>query len=372
MPTLTKQKTRVAQDIRTFGEFDDHEMLIMVTDAGTGLFGYIAIHDTSLGPALGGTRLQAYGTNEEALRDVLNLSKAMSYKCALANLPFGGGKGVIIRDGKRGVSEQTLNTYARRVENLGGLFKTGTDVGISDEHVRLMARNTSHMLGVVEADRGGMSTSSAAALGVYYAMKAALAYLYGSEDFNGRRVAIKGVGKLGAELARLLYEAGADLVVADVDKAACQKLVKKMPGIKIAMPDEIHAHAVDIYAPCALGNEFVGKTISGLKCRAVVGGANNMLPDCEAGEELFRAGILYAPDYIANAGGLIYVADELEPGGFDKNRVLRRVKDIQTTMASIFERSELARMSTSTVADKLARERIKSGLYVEQKRLTTV
>ncbi len=343
--------------VRDYPEFENHEMVVAVTDEKTGLRGYIAIHNTNRGPALGGTRMQPYSSEEAAEKDVLNLSRAMSYKCALANLPYGGGKAVIIAS--EGMDRNgVLSAYARMVERLNGLFKTGTDVGIFDADVVHMSKDTRHMLGVVEADRGDLTTAKTAARGVFASMKAALQELYGSDTFADRKIAIKGVGKLGGELARLLREAGAEVYIADIDDAQVKKVSEQVPG-SIAVPlQEIHAQVVDIYAPCALGNEFSDEVIEALRCKAVVGGANNQLPNNSAGDKLFSKRILYAPDYIANAGGLIYVADELEPGGFSKERVIERTDAIQKTLSDIFGRSKTENKPTHLVADMIAEERM--------------
>lgn len=339
------------------GSFDNHEFIISLNDKKSGLKAYIAIHNTNLGSALGGTRMAHYSSDIEALKDVLNLSKAMSYKCALANLPYGGGKGVIIIDDRLD-RDQTLLAYGRLVEKLKGLFKTGTDVGISDDDVKEMATQTSYMLGVVEADRADLNTSNVAALGVFCAMKATLRNLYGNTDFKGKKIAVKGVGKLGAELTRLAQNAGANVIIADVDSVKTQSLKKQLQNVTISSVDEIHQQEVDIYSPCALGNDLTPKIVGELRCKAVAGGANNQLSDIESGDLLSQLGILYAPDYISNAGGLIYVADELEPGGFDKDRVIRRTKAIEDTMNTIFQQASQQHVSTHRIADKLALERI--------------
>jgi leucine dehydrogenase len=349
-------KTKTFQD---HPEFNNHEMLIAVSDEQSGLNGYIGIHSTLLGPALGGTRFQEYDSKEDALRDALNLSKAMSYKCALAGLPYGGGKGVIFVPKNSTLDKQAmLAAYARMVENLRGLFKTGTDVGISDEEVKYMANYTSHMLGVTEADRGNLSTSSCASLGVFCSMKAALQVLFGSEDFTGRKVSIKGVGKLGGELARLVHEAGGEVTVADVNQDNIQKVTEMIPGITVISADKIAQVDVDIYAPCALGAEFTHANVKKLHCKAIVGGANNQLQDESVGMDLHKRGILYVPDYIANGGGLIYVADELEPAGFSQQRVIERVQNIQHTVMDILTRSKQESVPTYQIADRIAEERI--------------
>ncbi len=342
---------------RTFKEFDNHEFIIALTDESSGLKAFVGVHNTNRGPALGGTRFKTYVDESAAMRDVMNLSRAMSYKCALANLPYGGGKAVIMADDSLD-RQQVLTAYARLIEKLRGLFKTGTDVGISDADVVHMAASTSHMLGVVAADRGELSTSKVASLGVFYGMKAALQHLYNKPDFQGRSVAIKGAGKLGGEIARLVTEAGGKVYISDIVEAACHDLKKQLPSITIVDNDDIHKQPVDIYSPCALGNEFNSKTIPQLNCQAVVGGANNQLYDSSAGDQLHARNILYAPDYVANAGGLIYVADELEPGGFDKRRVLERTSQIESTLSLIFEDAKSQNLPTYKVADTLGFERM--------------
>lgn len=330
---------------------------MMLDDEPSGLRAFIGIHNTNLGPALGGTRMKVYDSEEAAVQDVLGLSRAMSYKCALANLPFGGGKAVIMANGAKD-RDQVLAAYARLVEKLRGLFKTGTDVGISDADVVNMARHTEHMLGVVAGDRGELTTGKTAALGVFHAIRATLSFLYGESDFHGRSIAIKGIGKLGGELARLVSEAGGRVIVSDVDEAACARLKRQLPNADVVPNGQIHKQKVTIYAPCALGNEFTAESVAELQCEAVAGGANNQLANEKIGDELFKRHILYAPDYIANAGGLIYVADELEPGGFSRARVLSRTAAIENTMTAIFSEAKSQNKPTHRIADILALERI--------------
>ncbi len=348
---------RLYNDFRQFKQFDNHEMVINFTDDTDGLSGAIAVHSTKLGSALGGTRIQTYGSDQDALKDVLNLSQAMSYKCALAGLPYGGGKAVINfrHDSDR---RAVLQRYAEIVEKLGGLFRTGTDVGVTDDDVAFMAQSTKYMLGVSVADRGELSTSKMAALGVFYSCKAALQHVFGSDDFRGRTITIKGLGKLGGELARLAHNEGAVVIGADIDPKKTADIQKELPDVKIVSVDEIAQIKCDIYAPCALGNEFTSKNIGGLQTKIISGGANNQLVNERVGEALFKKGILYAPDYVVNAGGLIYVSDELEPGGFNKHRVLKRVADIQTTLTNIFERAATQNMPTHRISDQIAKERI--------------
>jgi glutamate dehydrogenase/leucine dehydrogenase len=349
------------QSFRDYPEFSNHEMLIALSDEAVGLTAYVGIHSSALGPALGGTRYQEYDSPEEALRDALNLSSAMSYKCALAGLPYGGGKGVIFVP-KGGVAdrEALLSAYAKAVENLRGLFRTGTDVGISDDDVRHMAASTKYMLGVSEFDRGNLTTSGCAAQGVFVSIQSALQTLYGDSQLRGRRVAIKGVGKLGGELARLASEAGAEVLIADTNQANLDKVTAALPAVNVVPADRIAEQEVDIYAPCALGSEFTRANIKKLRCKVICGGANNQLASPNVAELLHKHGVVYVPDYIANGGGLIYVADELEPGGFSQERVKERIENIGQTVSEILARSKTENVSPSLVADKIAEERIRA------------
>lgn len=351
--------TAALSKLETLPAYDNHEMVVAVNDEAIGLHGYVALHSMALGPALGGTRWQTYPSAAAALTDALMLSKAMSYKCALAGLPWGGGKAVIIGDPKHKTKSQ-LRGYGQSVEHLGGSFKTGTDVGVTDSDVKVMAQTSKNMLGVSPRDSKGLTTSSAAALGVFYSLQASFKYLYGSGSLRGRRIGIKGIGKLGGELARLCSLAGARLVVADIDEDALGKFLSGVPKAEVAPPNEIHAYELDAYAPCALGSEFNAAAVGKLKAPIVAGGANNQLENDAAGDALHRAGILYAPDYVANSGGLIYVADELDKGGFKPMRVRRRVKKISATLESIYERSRELNVSPHRIADIIAKERIKS------------
>lgn len=348
-------------NIRSMPVFDNHEMIIEFSDQLSGLSGYIGIHSTKLGPALGGTRMLTYKSERDGLIDVLNLSKAMSFKCALAGLPFGGGKSVIIQNHTIDRSS-ALKAYARVIENLRGLFKTGTDVGISDEDVQIMGRFTNHVLGLSLGDREGISTSSIAALGTYYAIKASFQFITGTSDLTNKTIGVKGLGKLGSELVRLLVKDGAVIIAADIDRLKCQKIQEQFPEVKLVTSDTIHSENMDLYAPCALGNEFNDKTISELKTRIIAGGANNQLANDSVGDELWNRGILYAPDYIVNAGGLIYVADELEPNGFQRERVETRTKAIKDTLLELFEQAKSSRLAPNRVANKIGLVRMNQGV----------
>jgi leucine dehydrogenase len=351
----------VAVRVQELAEFDNHEMLIAFNDDETHLKGYIGIHNTNLGLAVGGTRFLDYKSDTEAAEDALRLSRAMSYKCALAGLPYGGGKGVIVGPPKLKTKE-LLVAYARVVEHLGGLFKTGTDVGVSDQNVQTMATRTSHMIGTATlADPRFPTTAEFAALGTFYGIQASLKHRFGDASMRGRRIAIKGVGKLGRRLAELCHEAGANLVVADTDRESIAGLVKDLSGVTVTDSDQIHREAADVYAPCALGHDFTLQTIKGLRTTIIAGGANNQLSSPEVGNELYRMGILYAPDYIINAGGLIHVTGQLEPGGYSRTLVEDRVRHISDVLEQIFINSDSQKRPTHVVADELALQIIHRG-----------
>ncbi len=335
-------------------EFDQHEMISYIRDEQTGLKCFVAIHNTKLGPATGGTRMYPYVSEEAALRDVMLLSKAMTYKCALAGVKFGGGKSVIIRNPKR-TSEKLLREYGKRINNFGGRFTTGTDVGVTDENAATMARESKYILG---QDNGTHKahTSDMAALGVFYAIQTCLQEHFGTSDMNGKTISIKGLGKIGSELVRLLDGAGATIIAADVDKGAVLAIRKKFKKVTFVSHRDIHKHKSDLYAPCAMGGEFTSKTIKELKTNLIAGGANNQLVSEEIGYRLHEMGILYAPDYVANAGGLINIVDELEDNGYQYPRVQERIENIKQTLHTIFEKSKQDDISPDLIADQMAEQ----------------
>ncbi len=338
-------------NIENLPEFDNHEMVSFFYDEKTGLKGFISIHNTNLGNATGGTRYFKYNSDEEALRDGLRLSRAMTYKCALANVPYGGGKAVLIRDDKKPKTKEFLFAYAKKINLLGGNFNTGEDVGISEKDAEILAQKSKFIIG---GPNGAGDPSPFASLGVFYATRAALKSVFGNEEIKGKSFSIKGLGKVGFELCRLLYEEGAIITVADIDEKAVKAAQNKFPKIKIVKPEQAHKERVDVYSPCAMGNEFNAKKISELKCKIICGGANNQLSSQKDGEILYKKNILYIPDYLANGGGVINVVDELEKGGYSRERVIGRVKNIQNTAAKVTELSQKLKKPANYVADELA------------------
>lgn len=335
-------------------EFDQHEQVLFGTDEKTGLKSFIAIHNTNLGPATGGTRYAQYASEEEGLRDALRLSRAMTYKCALARVPFGGGKSVILADPRKPKTSALLRVYAERVNFLGGRFTTGEDIGITQSDLRVMQRVSPYVNGRA---RAGGDLSPWAALGVYYAIRAGFQAVFGHADVRGRRVAIKGLGKVGIELSKLLYRGEAELIGADIDQHALSRAKKLFPRMKFVSPRAIHHERADVFAPCALGGDLNSRTVPQIRAAIVCGGANNQLASREDGLRLHRAGILYVPDYLANAGGLINAVAELRKGGYSRRWVLKKTKTIGATAGTVIKNSVKQRRPTSEVADRMA-ERI--------------
>jgi len=346
-------------DFTKFPEFDNHELVVFAFDETSGLRSFIAIHNTVLGPAVGGTRYWHYGSEKEALRDALRLSKAMTYKCAIVGLRYGGGKGVIIANTYNPKKKKFLIAYAKKVNFLSGHFYTGEDVGLTTEHVNILAKNSRYIIG---REHLAGNPSPWAALGVFYAIRAALEEVYGSAEMNGRKFAIKGIGKVGGTLLRLLYERGGKIVVADIDHRKTKMAKQHFPKIRVVSPNEIHRERVDVFAPCALGGDLNEETVPQLRCHIVCGGANNQLAAAEDGVRLQRAGILYVPDYVANAGGLINVVAELDPKGYSRKRVRNRVERIQKIAKKIIELSRKTKKPANEVADELAERVFKSRM----------
>ncbi len=336
-------------------EFVEHEQISYFHDPVSGLKSIIAIHDTTLGPALGGCRLWPYASDEEALTDVLRLSRGMTYKAAIAGLNLGGGKSVIIaKPGDKG--EALFRAFGRCVAALGGRYITAEDVNTTVDDMEFIHQETDEVVGLRTEQGGSGDPSPFTAWGAFQGLKAALVRVFGTPDLQGRRVAVQGVGHVGQHLARMIRDEGAHVTATDVDSERLAQAKEIVPDLEIVKPEEIYDVKADVFAPCALGASINEKTIPRLRCRIVAGSANNQLATTECGTELGRKNILYAPDYAINAGGLINVAYELE--GYERSRAERHVGRIYDIMTRIFNYAQEQSIPTWLAADRLAEARI--------------
>ncbi len=332
-----------------------YEQVVFCYNEEAGLKAIIAIHDTTLGPALGGLRMWPYKTEEDALFDVLRLARGMTYKAAAAGLNLGGGKAVIIGDPKKDKSEALFRAFGRFVQSLGGRYITAEDVGTSVEDMDYIHMETDYVTGVSAAFGSSGDPSPATAYGVFQGMKACAKEAFGTESLAGMTVAIQGVGHVGYHLARHLHDEGARLIVSDVNPEAADRVRAEM-GARIVEGDAIYGVDCDIFAPCALGAILNPETVPLLKSRVVAGCANNQLLTEADGDALTARGILYAPDYVINAGGLINVADELE--GYNRDRAFKKVASIYDNVARVISIAKRDGVPTYRAADRLAEERI--------------
>lgn len=329
-----------------------HEHVAFSQDPSCGYKGIIAIHDTTLGPALGGTRFWNYTSEAEALDDVFRLARGMTYKAAIAGLNLGGGKSVIIGDPRRTDREAIFRAHGRFVESLAGRYITAEDVGTSGADMDYVHMETEHVVGLL--DRSG-DPSPVTAFGVFRGIQAAAHQLFGTEELSGLRVAVQGLGNVGRHLIRHLAEAGASLIITDIDAERISAAVREY-GARAVAPDEIHSVEADIFSPCALGATVNDRTIEALKVRIIAGSANNVLADSSHGERLHERGILYAPDYVINAGGLINVYGEIS--GWSGEQAMRKAGEIYSTLLQLFELSRADDIPTSRAADRVAEQRI--------------
>jgi len=334
-----------------------HEGIYFASDAASGLQAIIGVHSTVLGPALGGVRIRDYASSDEALLDVLRLSEGMTYKAAAASLPLGGGKAVIVGDPTRVKTEALLEAYGRAVEQLGGTYVTAEDVGTTVEDLLVVATQTEHVTGLPVSDGGSGDPSPATARGVRAAMRATSDHVWGTTDLGNRRVAIQGVGKVGIELLALLEQEGCTVSVADVDEERAETAALRY-GAQLVHADEILSQPCDILAPCALGGVLNDRTIPELRCAAIVGSANNQLRGTGAAERIADAGIAYTPDFIANAGGIINIAEELRPMGYSGDRARAEVERIFDTTSHILARAKHQGITPRTAAVAFAEERL--------------
>lgn len=338
-------------------EYDGHEQVAFHHDAASGLRAIIAVHNTRLGPGLGGCRMWPYASDGEALTDVLRLSRGMTYKAALAGLPQGGGKSVILGDPRHDKTAAKMRAMGRFVESFGGRYIVAEDSGTNVEDIRQMAETTRHVggladAGAVAAGRTG-DPSPATALGVFIGIRAAVRAALGRDDLAGLRVAIQGIGSVGYRLARHLHEAGARLWVTDLHQPAVDRAVAEFGATAVPM-DQVHALDVDVFSPCALGAVLNERTIPQLRARIVAGAANNQLAKPRDGQRLLDRGVLYAPDYVINAGGIIDI--HYEGPAYDAAVVRAHLERIGTTLAEIFARAGTTGRPTGEIADAMAEE----------------
>jgi leucine dehydrogenase len=338
----------------------DHEQVVFCHEPSCGYKGIIAIHDTTLGPALGGTRFWNYASDQEAFVDVLRLSQGMTYKAAVAGLNLGGGKSVIIGDPRTTRREMIFRAHGRFVESLGGRYITAEDVGTSVADMDYANMETEHVTGL-----SGTSgdPSPVTAFGVYRGIKAAAQARYGSDDLAGKTVAVQGVGHVGYYLCEHLHDDGAKLIVTDIDQERVKRVVSEF-GAEAVAPDAIYGVDADVYAPSALGATINDETIPKLKVDIVAGAANNVLAEARHGDELHRRGILYAPDYVINGGGLINVYGELK--GWSREQSIRKAGEIFDTLSRLFELSSEEGIPTYQAADRIAQQRIEAVGKIQQ------
>lgn len=349
----------------TEADYDDHEMVELVHDRASGLTAIIALHSTNLGPGAGGTRFWHYGDPAGAMRDALRLSRGMSYKNAMAGLPMGGGKGVVLLDADRRKTPAMLAAFGDAIEALGGRYVTAEDVGASEADMVAIAARTQHVCGLPVAEgQGGGDPGPFTAMGIFHGIRAAVAHRLGRESMQGVRVAVQGCGSVGGGVARLLAKDGARLVLADVDGARAQALADELDA-KAVSPDMIMGTPCDVFSPNALGAVLSEEGIARLDCAIVAGGANNQLARAGDGERLHRRGILYAPDYVINAGGIINVSLEYlarrDGAACDINEVRRRIAEIPGRLRAIWAESEASGDSADAVADGMAQKLIGRG-----------
>ena len=335
----------------------EHEQVVFCNDPASGLKAIIALYSTALGPGLGGTRFYPYATEEQALRDVLNLSRGMAYKAAVTGLDLGGGKAVIIGDPSVDKSEALLRAYGRFVQSLGGRYLTACDVGTYSEDMDVVARECDFVTGRTIEHGGAGDSSVLTAYGVFQGMLAAAEVAWGTPSLAGRRVGVAGVGKVGHHLVQHLLDDKAEVVITDVDEQAVHRITAVHPQVDVVVDnDALVASDIDVYAPCALGDAINDDSVQAIKARVICGGANNQLAHPGIEDILESRGILYAPDYCVNAGGLVQVADELEGFSFDRARA--RATGIFDTTKRVFEVATDQGLTTSVAADRIAERRI--------------
>jgi leucine dehydrogenase len=358
MIEVKEKKAAAAAESNVFESTSNslHEQVVFCNDPDTGLKAIIAIHNTVLGPSLGGTRMWSYATEGEALHDVLRLSRGMTYKAAISGLNLGGGKAVIIGDSKRDKNEALFRKFGRFVNNLNGKYITAEDVGTSTRDMEYVAMETKHVTGLPESMGGGGDPSPVTAYGVYMGMKASAKFAWGNDSLQGKKVMVQGVGHVGENLVKNLTKEGAQVYISDINQEQLDK-VSKQYGAAVIAPELVYDLDIDIYAPCALGATLNSENISRLRCQIVAGAANNQLADeLMHSKMLVEKGIVYAPDFVINAGGLINVYSELI--GYNRQRALSQTENIYSVTLDILRKSQSDGTFTQAAAMAMAEHRI--------------
>ena len=337
-------------------DFADHEQVVFASDPETGLRAIIAIHSTRLGPSLGGCRMWPYETEQAAITDALRLSRGMSYKSSLAGLPLGGGKSVIIGNSRQQKTPELLAAMARAVDRLNGRYIIAEDVGTTVEDMIELRRGTAHVTGLPVEMGGSGDPSPATAYGVYLGIKAGVAHRFRANSLSGLTVAVQGLGNVGWHLTERLVRDGAKVLAADLRPDVLAKAMAQF-GVEPVAPDAIHAAHADVYAPCALGATLNDATIPQITAKIVAGSANNQLAEARHGAMLAERGILYAPDYAINAGGIINIAYERD-GQYDQAKAFAHVEKIYGTLSDIFHMADREGIATNQAADRLAEQRL--------------
>ncbi|SMO49929.1 Glu/Leu/Phe/Val family dehydrogenase [Gracilimonas mengyeensis] len=346
-------------DFPVFNELANHghEQVVMCSDPETGLRAIIAIHNTTLGPALGGTRMWMYENEEAAMKDVLRLSRGMTYKAAISGLNLGGGKAVIIGDPHTDKNEALFRAFGRFVDGLGGRYITAEDVGMTEQEMEWIYSETKFVTGIPKALGGSGNPSPVTAYGVYMGVKACAQKAYGSDSLEGKRIALQGAGNVASSFARYAAKEGAKLFICDIYEAKAKALAEEVGGVLVS-PDEIYGLDVDIFTPCALGGIINDDTLGVFNCDIIAGGANNVLDEEDRhGQLLMDSGIIYAPDYVINAGGIINIASELE--GYNEDRAMQKAAKIYDTITDILNYAEEHEIPAHQASNALAEKRIK-------------
>jgi len=334
-----------------------HEQVVFFSDPSCNLKAIIAIHDTTLGPALGGTRMWPYATEAEAVTDVLRLSRGMTYKAAVSGLNLGGGKAVIIGDPKKDKSEALFRSYGRFVESLNGRYITAEDVNVTVNDIENIFVETNNAVGVAKIHGGSGNPGPYTALGVFRGLEASIMKSFGSKDLSGKTIALQGVGSVGYELAKLIHEHGGKIIFTDISEKNIQRVKNNIPSAQFVGLDEIFSVDCDVFSPCALGASINDETINKIKAKIICGAANNQLADEERhGPMLKEKGVLYAPDYLINAGGLMNVSIEFE--GWSDSKSRRMIDNIYSQTLKAFEISDLEGIPVNKATDKIAERRI--------------